>query len=334
MLTLLLGATGYIGQSFTRELRRRGFCLILLTRSVVDYTCFEQLFDYVRKMKPDLVINAAGHVGKPNADTCEQEREETLWGNTLLPQTVSRVCLMTNTPWAHLSTGSIYSGAKIVDSSGTRVVCDLNTPEMRCLFELNPSLFHGFTERDEPNFSFRHTPCNFYSGTKALAEEAVAKMGQGYIWRLHNPFNEVDKLPNLLSKLQRYSKVYDHISSFSHLDESVRACLDLWERNAPFGIYNVANPGAMTTRQIVTMMQCILKPGRSFEFWKDDEEFYREGARTPRANSILDVTKLQHAGVRMRPLQEALEDSLERWQAAPRLMERKQARPEPLHIVG
>ena len=195
-------------------------------------------------------------------------------------------------------------------------------------------MFRGFTERDEPNFTFRNAPCNFYSGTKALAEEAVAKLGQNYIWRLQNPFNEIDKLPNLFSKLQRYSKVYDHVGSFSHLDDSVRACLDLWERHAPYGIYNVANPGAVTTRQIVTMMQCILKPDRNFEFWKDDEEFYREGAKAPRANCILDVSKLLSAGVRMRPVQEALEDSLERWQPATRPMERRRARPEPLPIVG
>jgi dTDP-4-dehydrorhamnose reductase len=334
MLTLLLGATGYVGQSFSRELRRRGACFIPLTRSAVDYTCFEHLFDYVRKMKPEFVINAAGYMGQPNVDACELSREETLWGNTLLPQTVARVCLMTNTPWAHLSTGSIYSGAKIVDSSGTRVMRDLNTPELRCLFELNPGLFHGFNERDEPNFSFRSAPCNFYSGTKALAEEAVARMGQNYIWRFLNPFNEIDRLPNLFSKLQRYSKVYDHLGSFSQLDDSVRACLDLWEKHAPYGIYNVANPGAMTTRQIVTMMQCVLRPDRNFEFWKDDEEFYREGAKAPRANCILDVSKLLSQGVRMRPVQAAMEDSLERWQVAGRPMHRRTAHSEPLPIVG
>ncbi len=334
MLTLLLGATGYIGQAFSRELRRRGDCFIPLTRSAVDYTCFEHLFDYVRKMKPEFVINAAGYMGKPNVDACELAREETLWGNTLLPQTVARVCLMTNTPWAHISTGDIYTGAKIVDSSGTRVVRDLNTPEMRCLFELNPGLFHGFTERDEPNFSFRSAPCNFYSGTKALAEEAVAKMGQNFIWRLLNPFNEIDRLPNLFSKLERYSKVYDHVGSFSQLDDSVRACLDLWEKHAPYGTYNVANPGAVTTRQIVTMMQCILRSDRNFEFWKDDEEFYRDGAKAPRANCILDVSKLLSQGIRMRPVQDAMEDSLERWQAAARPLQRRTAHSEPLPIVG
>jgi dTDP-4-dehydrorhamnose reductase len=334
MLILLLGATGYIGQAFARELRLRRSCFIPLTRSAVDYTCFEQLFDYVRKMKPEFVINAAGFVGKPNVDACETAREETLWGNTLLPQTVARVCLMTNTPWAHISSGSIYSGAKVVDSSGTRVMRNLNQPEMRCLFELNPQLFHGFSERDEPNFTFRNAPCNFYSGTKALAEEAVARLGQNFIWRLQNPFNEIDKLPNTLAKLQRYSKIYDHISSFSQLDESVRACLDLWERHAPYGIYNVANPGAVTTRQIVTMMQCILKPGRNFEFWKDDEEFYRDGAKVPRANAILDVSKLLSVGIRMTPVQSALQESLERWQSATRLLRNHRVQPDRLPVAS
>jgi dTDP-4-dehydrorhamnose reductase len=334
MLILLLGATGYIGQAFARELRLRHASFIPLTRSAVDYTCFEQLFDYVRKMKPEFVINAAGFMGKPNVDACESAREDTLWGNTLLPQTVARVCLMTNTPWAHISSGSIYSGAKLVDSSGTRVMRNLNEPEMRCLFELNPQLFHGFSERDEPNFTFRHGPCNFYSGTKALAEEAVAKLGQNYIWRLQNPFNEVDKLPNLLAKLQRYSKIYDHVSSFSQLDESVGACLDLWERHAPYGIYNVANPGAATTSQIVTMMQCILKLDRNFEFWKDDEEFYRDGAKVPRANSILDVSKLLSVGIRMRPVHNALQDSLERWLPAARTLENRPFQPGRLTVTG
>jgi hypothetical protein len=51
---------------------------------------------------------------------------------------------------------------------------------------------HGFTETDTPNFSFRDQPCSFYSGTKALGEEAMAGIGQSYIWRLRIPFDEFD----------------------------------------------------------------------------------------------------------------------------------------------
>ena len=129
-------------------------------------------------------------------------------------------------------------------------------------------------------------------------------------------FNECDEPRNLLAKLQHYDRVYDNVNSITHLDEFVRACLELWERQAPFGIYNVVNPGAVTTRRIVEMIQHFLKPDRHFEFWENDEEFYRCQAKTPRSSCILDPAKLLSFGVRMRPVEEALEDTLARWHAA------------------
>ena len=64
------------------------------------------------------------------------------------------------------------------------------------------------------------------------------------------------------------------------------------------------------------MIEKILKPNRSFEFWKDDSEFYRVAAKTPRSNCVLDVSKLLGTGVKIRPVEEALEDSLRRWKAS------------------
>ena len=316
-MILLLGASGYIGQVFSSELRRRRWSFIPLTRQAIDYTSFHILFDYVRKIRPEFIINAAGYAPNLNVDACEMVREEVLCANTLLPQTIARVCLLTNTPWGHVSSGSSYVGAKVAAEWGRiRIERDLNQPEIRRLFAKHPEKIYGFTEWDEPNFSFRNAPCNFYSGTKALAEEAIRGVGQSYIWRLRMPFNERNETRNILSKLQHYARVYDNVNSISHLDEFVRACLELWERQAPFGIYNVVNPGAVTTRRIVEMIQRILKPDRSFEFWTNDEEFYRCQAKTPRSNCILDVSKLLSLGVRMRPVEEALEDALKRWQTA------------------
>ncbi len=335
-MILLLGASGYIGHAFARELHRRRSSFIPLTRTALDYTNFDLLFDYVRKIRPEFIINAAGYTGKPNVDACEATREETLFANTLLPQTIARVCLLTNTPWGHVSSGGIYTGAKIVDSGKMRVIRDLNQPEMRRMFEQSPESLFGFTEWDEPNFSFRHAPCNFYSGTKALAEEAIRGIGQSYIWRPGTPFGEHSESRNFLWKLQHYPKVYDAIASLSHLDDFVRAGLDLWEYRAPFGIYNMTNPGAIATSKVIEMIQQILKPDRRFEYWKDDDEFYslnpesqapsikplglgsvlssdRLGAKSPRSHAILDVSKLLTTGVKMRPLKEALEDSLRNW---------------------
>jgi dTDP-4-dehydrorhamnose reductase len=315
-MILVLGATGYIGQTFTAELRRRGQVYIPLTRRGIDYTDFDILFDYVRKTKPAFIINAAGYPGKPDAEACELARTETLFANTILPQTVAKVCLMTNTPWGHVSSGAIYSGAKVVNGNGTTVERNFNRPELLRLLVERPEKIGGFTEWDEPNFSFRYAPCNFYSGAKALAEEAIRGVGQSYIWRMGMPFNEHDEPRNFLTQIQNLDKVFDGVNALSHTDDFVRACLDLWERQSLFGIYNVTNPGAVTTRQVVEMIQKFLKSDRHFEFLKSDEEFQRNGNKTLQSSCVLDSSKLLAAGVKMRPVQEALEDALRKWHPA------------------
>ena len=185
----------------------------------------------------------------------------------------------------------------------------------------HPEKVCGFTEWDEPNFSFRNAPCNFYSGTKALAEEAIRGVGRHYIWRPGMLFNERDECGNFLSQIQNNAKIYDGLNALSHTDDFVRACLDLWERQSPFGIYNVTNPGIVTTRQVVETIQRMLEPHRRFEFWKDDVEFYQLATKTLRSNCALDSSKMLASGVKMRPVLEALQDALWKWQAMPPVSE-------------
>jgi UDP-glucose 4,6-dehydratase len=71
----------------------------------------------------------------------------------------------------------------------------------------------------------------------------------------------------------------------------------------------------VTTRQVVELIEQHLKPAKRFEFWASDEEFYRVAAKTPRSNCVLDTTRLLAAAVKVRPVLEALEDSLRNWRA-------------------
>jgi dTDP-4-dehydrorhamnose reductase len=312
-MILLLGGTGYIGQAFATELERRKGPFVSLSRKQLDYTRLDLLLEWLAKNRPEFVINSAGYTGKPNVDACESAKAETLAGNAWLPQTIALACAKLGIPWGHVSSGCIYSGAKVGIAPNLRSEKDMTKPELRSLVEKSPEQVHGFTEADAPNFSFRDPPCSFYSGTKALGEEAITGIGQSYIWRLRIPFDEFDSARNYLSKVQRYAKAYDNVNSISHRADYVRACLDLWEKRAPFGIYNVTNPGFITTRQVIGMIEKILKPGKKFEFWADDAEFYRTAAKTPRSNCVMDVSKLQAAGVKIRPVLEALEHSLTNW---------------------
>lgn len=234
-MILLLGASGYLGRAFAEGLRQASVQFKGLSRQEVDYTSFRALRDFLEKTRPEFLINAAGFTGKPNVDACETARADTLQGNAILPLTISHACQSAGVPWGHVSSGCIFSGAKIFQNGQTRIEPDLTQPELQELIRTRPDAVQGFTEEDEPNFSFRRPPCSFYSGTKALGEEVLRSDPQVYIWRLRIPFDELDDPRNYLTKLQTYPKVYDNFNSISHRGDFVRACLELWQRRAPSG---------------------------------------------------------------------------------------------------
>src|SRR5215471_7366363 len=147
-MILLLGASGYIGQVFARELQRRRWSFAPLSRQEVDYTRFERLLECLKTRKPEFVINAAGYTGKPNVDACEEARADTLAGNTLFPRTTAQACLVARTPWGHVSSGCIYSGAKIGSDGVWRTEKDMSQPQLKNLAVRNPEAIKGYQEMD------------------------------------------------------------------------------------------------------------------------------------------------------------------------------------------
>src|SRR4051812_1881697 len=170
----LLGGSGYVGQAYQALLSAKNIPFRNLRRAEVDYTNPSVLSAALRRDKPEFLINAAGYTGKPNVDACELHKSECLFGNSVLPGIIAQACSDAGVPWGHVSSGCIYTGSR---PDGT-----------------------GFTEEDEPNFTFRQNNCSFYSGTKALGEEVLAMAPQCYIWRLRIPFDNVDSPRNYLTK--------------------------------------------------------------------------------------------------------------------------------------
>ena len=314
-MILLLGSTGYIGQAFQQALEKSGENFRSLSRSEVDYTRFAPLYNFLKEHRPSFIVNAAGYTGKPNVDACETAKADTLQGNTLFPQALANACAALDIPWGHVSSGCIFAGCQVKTETGWRTEKDMTKPEIRALARNSPAKLRGFDETMTPNFSFRDQPCSFYSGTKALGEEAITGVGQNYIWRLRIPFDEIDNSRNYLSKIQRYAKVYDNLNSLSHRTDYVNACLDTWFKKVPFGTYNVTNPGFVSTAGVLEMIKSILKPEREFVFWENDADFYKTGAVALRSNCIMDSSKLQTAGITMRPVDEALAEALHQWKA-------------------
>ena len=101
-------------------------------------------------------------------------------------------------------------------------------------------------------------------------------------------------------------------NSLSHRGDFVKACLDLVEQEAPLGIYNVTNPGSVTTEEVVGLIKDILLPDRDFKYYLSDEEFYKDNV-APRSSCVLNTDKLENSGVKIRPVREALWNSLRRF---------------------
>jgi dTDP-4-dehydrorhamnose reductase len=286
----LLGGSGYVGQAYQALLTRKGIPFRNLKRSEVDYTDARVLTAALKADKPEFLINAAGYTGKPNVDACELHKAECLFGNAVLPGLIAQACAQTGVPWGHVSSGCIYSGAR-PDGS-------------------------GFQEDDTPNFTFRSNHCSFYSGTKALGEEVLAGQPGVYIWRLRIPFDHIENPRNYLTKLMRYPRLLEATNSISELTEFVAGTFACWEKRVPFGAYNVTNPGAVTTHEVVDYIRQSGVSRKEFVFFKDEGEFMQLAAKTPRSNCVLDAGKLAAVGIRLTEVHEAIARDLRNWRKA------------------
>jgi hypothetical protein len=114
----------------------------------------------------------------------------------------------------------------------------------------------------------------------------------------------------------RYERLLDARNSLSQLDEFVRACVAFWQKRVPFGIYNMTNPGSITTREIVEMVQKSGVCRKEFSFFADEAEFMRLAAKTPRSNCVLDVSKREKEGIAMTEVHDAIAIALRHWKSA------------------
>ena len=238
----------------------------------------------------DYLINCAGYTGKPNVDACELHKTECLFGNAVFPGLVRQACEMAEIPWGHVSSGCIFTGRRLDGM--------------------------GFSEGDPPNFSFRQDNCSFYSGCKALGEEVLNGATECYIWRLRIPFENTPNPRNYIQKVMSYERLLDAENSLSNLEEFVTACVDSFRLGIPYGIYNLTNPGCVTTRELVAMIRASGVSKKEFNFFADEAEFMLNAAKTPRSNCVLDSDKAIAAGLRFKEVHDALADCLSAWRIA------------------
>ena len=281
-MLVILGGGGYVGGVIGRF--AKSSTVISISRKDCDYYDTNLLAKFLKDLRVSFLINAAGFTGKPNVDACESAKYECLQGNAVLPGIIREVCEDLKITWGHVSSGCIYSGRR---------------PDG-----------DGWTEEDEPNFSFRSPPCSFYSGTKALGEEVLDGAENCFIWRLRIPFNHEPSPRNYLQKLLNYENLLEAENSVSHLEEFCQKCFECFTRDVEPGIYNMTNPGSVTTRQVTEWMIEEGLTDKKFKFFKSEEEFMSKAAIAPRSNCVLDTTKAEKEGIGMRPVEDSMIESI------------------------
>ncbi len=236
----------------------------------------------IEKHQPDVVVNAAGKAGTPNVDWCETHQLETMRSNTIGALVLAEVCQEKNVYLLHLGTGCIFYGHH------------------------SPVTNQPWTEDDFPN------PEAFYTRSKFAADLVLSRLPNVGIVRLRMPIDHIPSSKNLIDKLVRYPKVIDVENSVTILEDLVDVCHQLLEKRGS-GIFHVVNPGTMKHRDLIALYQKYVNPDHKTE-WIQEEDLVKQGLATrKRSNNFMSSSNLEALGIKMRPILEALEDTMQKY---------------------
>lgn len=233
-----------------------------------------------------VAINAAGKTGRPNVDWCELHPYETYRSNVLGTSTLAEVCAERGIYLLHLGSGCIFSGP----SPG---------PE-------------GFHEYDLAN------PTSFYAWSKYAADLRLSAWPSFGIVRLRMPIDRVPHERNLITKLASYGQVVDVENSVTVVDDLIDVVRRLVEQRAT-GIFHVVNPGILRHRELLALYRRLVDSDHRYTLIEEPELVQRGLVLKPRSNCVLASPRLAELGIRLRPIEEALESSMSGYAEARRM---------------
>lgn len=236
----------------------------------------------IERCKPRAVINAAGKTGRPNVDWCEINQVETYTANTIGALILADVCQQKGVYLAQLASGCIFYG---------------DAPDPR-----------GWKEEDATN------PEAFYSRTKYAADLILSRLPKTSVIRFRLPIDFIAAPKNLITKLSGYKQVIDVENSVTVLEDLARVIQGLIEKEGT-GIFHATNPGALRYRDMLTLYRNLVDPTHTCE-WIGDKELASRGLTAKnRSTCILQSTRLAELGIFMRPIDQAIRETMERYAA-------------------
>lgn len=240
----------------------------------------QDAIDLLETHQPDVVLNAAGIVGKPNVDWCETHQLETVQGNTVMPFFLAQACQEKAIYLLHMGTGCIFYGQS--QNGGP------------------------WKENDPAN------PVAVYTRTKYAADLVLSTLTNVGIARIRMPIDYISHPANLINKLASYKQVADVENSVTVVEDMIKVFYQLLEKKAS-GIFHVTNPGSIKHREIIELYKKYVDSKHECS-WLSEQELVDVGlAKKKRSNNIMASENLEKLGVNMRPIKEAVEDAIKKF---------------------
>jgi len=278
MARIVVFGAGFLGERMSREIPGA-------TLSRADITDKAAVLAALREAGAEAVINAAGKTGRPNVDWCESHQPETYRANVVGALTLADACAEAGAYLLHLGSGCIFYGPS--PSPG------------------------GWLEDDHAN------PSAFYSRTKYAADLVLSRLPNVAVARLRMPIDEAPGVRNLITKLSRYPEVIDVENSVTIVPDLIHASARLVELRAT-GVFHVVNPGPMRHKDLLALYRDIVDPAHRYTLIGEAELLSRGLAVKARSNCILQSPRLDALGIKLRPIDVALRDTMERYAKAVR----------------
>jgi len=268
----LFGSTGYIGKK---------------VKAAIEANPHMEVFIATRTTHPefaartcDAIYNAAGYVGKPNVDACEDDDVEV----DLYESNVSFVCRLRDAcqrfdvPLLHVSSGCIYQG--IPPSGEIPQNGNFNTK--------------GWTEDDRPNFDGSR-----YVKSKLRGEDSLRWFEKKLVLRPRMPFCSLVDDRNLLVKMKNFKYIVNAWNSITDADEFAKqscdalvgACLG----TVPFGTYNLCHDKPVSNGRILEILQSVGIACLQNQNMVNPVDFNKD-MRAQRSFTVLDSSKAKKYG--------------------------------------
>lgn len=230
MKILLFGVRGLLGTALKDVSFEKKINLYSYTSKELNVVNFKALEKKIKKLRPQMIINAAAVVG---IDQCEKNFSKAFAVNSIGVLNLSRICLKLNITLIQISTHAVFDGSQ--DRS--------------------------YNEKDLPK------PNNVYAGTKLLSElftKSICK--KYYIVRFSMLYGERKNFSqsfseNMIKGLQKNKTLkiaYDKIDSPTFSKDAARALISLIRSKKPYGIYHINNKGKVSYLTLVKKMKAIL----------------------------------------------------------------------------